>query len=213
MILSPISIALALSLAYAGAGGDTRRKFERVFARGGMSGNALDSHFHRTLSELTAEHEDVTLELANRAYVDHQLEVKPAYKRLIAEHYGGHFEQVDFERPADVVEEINAFVANATHDKIHDIIDLKDINLRTRMQLINAIYFKAGDRKGLWARYVETGDVQVLELPYTDERANFVAFLPKERFGLADWLQEVDGAELIELMGRMKERNVEVSVC
>ena len=35
-VLSPISIAFALSLAYAGAGGDTRKQFNAVFAKNGM---------------------------------------------------------------------------------------------------------------------------------------------------------------------------------
>jgi hypothetical protein len=34
LIMSPISIALALSLAYAGSVGDTRKQFESVFAKG-----------------------------------------------------------------------------------------------------------------------------------------------------------------------------------
>lgn len=34
LILSPISIALALSLAYAGSVGDTRKQFEAKFAKG-----------------------------------------------------------------------------------------------------------------------------------------------------------------------------------
>ena len=34
-ILSPLSIALALSLAYAGAGGETQKEFQSVFAKKG----------------------------------------------------------------------------------------------------------------------------------------------------------------------------------
>ena len=35
-VLSPISIAFALLLAYAGAGGDTRKQFDTVFAKNGL---------------------------------------------------------------------------------------------------------------------------------------------------------------------------------
>ncbi|KAI6227276.1 SERPIN domain-containing protein [Aphelenchoides fujianensis] len=52
VILSPISIAFALSLVYAGAEGDTRREFEAAFARGGIKGDALDALFHRSLAQL-----------------------------------------------------------------------------------------------------------------------------------------------------------------
>lgn len=38
LIISPLSIVLALSLAYTGAGGETRREFQRRF---GFNGNLI----------------------------------------------------------------------------------------------------------------------------------------------------------------------------
>ncbi|KAI6234662.1 SERPIN domain-containing protein [Aphelenchoides fujianensis] len=212
LILSPISIALALSLAYAGAGGDTRKEFESVFAKGGTSGDALHSLFRQTLSQLNAADKNVTLELANRAYAAQKLDVKAAYKELIATNYGGDFKQVDFGQAAGAVKEINDFVANVTHDKIRDLLSSDSVDATTKLVLVNAVYFK-----GTWknqfneerttdekffvsensetqvkmmkmktkVNYAETADVQVLELPYADEGAKFIAFLPKEN-GIAN---------------------------
>ncbi|KAI6170490.1 putative serpin-like protein [Aphelenchoides fujianensis] len=259
VILSPISIAFALSLAYAGAGGDTRREFERVFAKGGIAGNALDSHFHHSFAQLTAANEeknrkmelcpyracpgqtpDVAVELANRLYASHDLQVKAAYKQLIVEKFGGHLEQVDFGRSEEVVKKVNDFVANATHDNIRDLLSSDFVNSDTKLLLVNAVYFKAAweDRfsKGstrsesffieqnnkqqvhmmkmrrLQTYYAETDDVQVLELPYKDERATFLVFLPKQRFGLSSWLQKVDGRGVLELMSRLETRKVNIDL-
>ncbi|KAI6240254.1 SERPIN domain-containing protein [Aphelenchoides fujianensis] len=239
LILSPISIALALSLAYTGAGGDTRREFERVFARGGINGNALGSHFRQTFAQLTAGNRSVALELVNRAYVDRKLHVKAAYRKVLTANYGAAFQQVDFkQQPEEAVAEINDFVANATHQKIRDLLSSDDVDADTALVLVNAVYFKgawdeqfgeyattdetffAGGnteqkvrmmRRQLGTMYGETEDVQVLELPYTDKATKFIVFLPKEKNGLNGWLQKVDGAGLLKMIDRMVPRQVEVS--
>ncbi|KAI6217654.1 hypothetical protein M3Y99_01758100 [Aphelenchoides fujianensis] len=196
VIVSPVAVAFALSLPYAGAAGDTRREFERVFAKGGIPGDALDSLFQQTLTDLTTDKKETKyaddkdmdssffgrLGLANRVYAAHDLQMKAAYRQLIDEKFGGRFKQVDFGQPAKVAEEINAFV--------------KMMKLGTTMP------------------YVATDDVQVLELPFTDydARSTFTIFLPKERFGLADWLQKVDGASLLELGGRLERKLVNVEL-
>ncbi|KAI6216909.1 SERPIN domain-containing protein [Aphelenchoides fujianensis] len=248
LILSPISIALAPSLAYAGAGGDTRREFETVFARGGIKGDALDSLFHQTFAHLTAGNRPVTLELVNRAYIAQDLHVKAAYRELLAANFGAAFQQVDFERQAgEAVAEINEFVANATHQKIRDLLSPADLNAATRMLLVNAVYFK-GDwqvtfdvgstadatffvnketertrsfslllpvkmmKERMDANYVETDDVQVVELPFEGRETTFTVFLPKEKGGLSAWLQKVDGAELLDLMDRLEWSEVDVEL-
>ncbi|KAI6192882.1 putative serpin-like protein [Aphelenchoides fujianensis] len=239
LILSPISIALALSLAYAGAGGETRKEFESAFAKGGTSGDVLHSLFRQTLSQLSAADRNVTLALANRAYAARELDVKAAFKETVAANYGGDFKQLDFEQAAAAVQEINDFVANVTHDKIRDLLSSDSVDAQTRLVLVNAVYFKGTwknqfdenrttDEKffvsadsetkvkmmnmKLKVNYAETADVQVLELPYADEGVKFIAFLPKARFGLTAWLQKTDGAELLKLRGRLQHREVFISL-
>ncbi|KAI6238419.1 putative serpin-like protein [Aphelenchoides fujianensis] len=273
VILSPISIAFALSLVYSGAGGDTRGEFEAVFAKGQITGDALDALFHRSFAQLTAgeRHTRIpletcllkrylsflptirranecpqrsphsTLHVVNRAYASRELDVKAAYRQRVDEKFGGHFKRVDFGRPAEAVAEINAFVATATDDRIRDLLAAEAVDRRTKLMLVNALCFK-----GRWkerfqfdedrttnatffvddnskkqvqmmrmtehVRYAETKDVQVLELGYADERAKFVVFLPKERFGLAAWLRKVDGGQLLDLLDRLKWREVIVEL-
>lgn len=58
--------------------------------------------------------------------------------------------------------------------------------------------------------YAETDDVQVLELPYKDNSVSFVAFLPKKRFGLNDFVKGLNGQKLLELKGKVREQEVNV---
>ncbi|KAI6241141.1 SERPIN domain-containing protein [Aphelenchoides fujianensis] len=196
LILSPISIALALSLAYAGAGGDTRREFERVFARGGIPGDTLDLQFHRSFAQLTAAHRNVLLELANRAYVEHEVEVKAAYKETIEQNFGGNFEQVDFRRPAGVAAQINAFVTNATHQKIRDLLSSEAIHEKTRLLLVNALYFKgvwdepfAGRSTGKETFFIAENNEQQVDLP---------RFKIESQFELKELLQKLGFSEAFE---------------
>ncbi|KAI6229764.1 Acetylcholine receptor subunit alpha-type des-2 [Aphelenchoides fujianensis] len=231
LILSPISIALALSLAYAGAGGETRKEFESVFVKGGTRGDALHSLFHQTLTHLAAGGKNVSLELANRAYAAHDLDVKAAYRELITANYGGDFKQVDFGQSAAATKEINDFVANVTHQKIRDLLKPGAVNDRTKLVLVNAVYFKGTWKKQFNKKatcnkkffikmmrmkakvnYAETADVQVVELPYADERAKFIAFLPKKRFGIGRWLRKLNAAELLKLSARLNRREVNIEL-
>ncbi|KAI6240018.1 hypothetical protein M3Y99_00516700 [Aphelenchoides fujianensis] len=146
LILSPISIAFALSLAYAGAGGDTRHEFEAVFARGTNTGDALDAAFPRS--------------------------VKAAYRELLAANFGAAFQQVDFKQePKEAAREINDFVAKATHDKIRDLLPPDAVDADTRMLLVNAIYFKGGWSETFNGRttnatfFVDEDNKQQVELP------------------------------------------------
>jgi serine protease inhibitor len=59
--------------------------------------------------------------------------------------------------------------------------------------------------------YAETDEVQVLELAYKDASVSFVAFLPKERFGLNKFVQSLNGQKLLELKGKVRKQEVNVS--
>ena len=101
--------------------------------------------------------------------------------------------------------QINQVVADATNQKITDLLANADIDSLTRLVLINAVYFKASWKfafspkvsfKGAFAsptgtvkvtymkrdaqvRILEAGPVNVLELPYSDQNKAMLIILPK----------------------------------
>ena len=105
---------------------------------------------------------------------------------------------------------INSFIEEQTNDKIKDLIPQGVLSELTRLVLTNAIYFKGTwewefdksdtreqdfkitpedivktpmmymDPEKARFNYVNTGDLQILELPYKDEEISMLVLLPAE---------------------------------
>uniref|UniRef100_A0A914H0V6 Serpin domain-containing protein n=1 Tax=Globodera rostochiensis TaxID=31243 RepID=A0A914H0V6_GLORO len=157
-VLSPLSAAIALALAYAGARGQTAAEFGKVLAD--SSDSTLHINFGKFLQEIASNQTDKVskkgnnfrfdgpppefkLRIANRIYLANTLNVLDEFKSVINTHYGGNFESIDFEQNAAAAEKINAFVENSTNGKIKDLVKSDDFDSDTKLVLVNAIYFKA----------------------------------------------------------------------
>ncbi len=116
--------------------------------------------------------------------------------------------EVDFiSRPYDAVNMINNWVSENTNGKIDKLISLDTIDKSTRIVITNAIYFKGkwavefdpkNTHKDMFHStnnsfyvdmmsikdgkfyYYENKDVQVLKLPYDDDRVYMLIILPKQ---------------------------------
>jgi len=134
---------------------------------------------------------------------------------------------------------INRWVEKQTNNKIKDLIPIGALNSMTRMVLTNAIYFKgmwvkqfdkadtrekdfkvSAEKKvkakmmslsGKEAKfnYAETGDLQVLELPYKGEELSMLILLPKEG-GMAALEASLNAQEISKLRNSLDEERVEV---
>ncbi|KAI6218692.1 Transcription factor BTF3 [Aphelenchoides fujianensis] len=185
LILSPISIALALLVAYADARGDTRKEFESVFAKSNVAG--IDCSYAK-----------------NDAYIALNLNLTAKKEHL--------FQRRDFS-DQQVLKKLNEDTNSRTRKKIRNLLSSKSVDASTKLVLVNAVYFKVTMMKmKTKVNYAETADVQVLELPYAEEGAKFIAFLPKEKFGLAKLLQKVKVAELLKMTDGLEPRKVNVQL-
>jgi serine protease inhibitor len=130
---------------------------------------------------------------------------------LLNDRYGAPLQQLDFMRsPEPSRATINGWVDDKTEHKIPALLPPGTIDPTTRLVLTNATYFKAAwvtafapnatqdgsftvtsDKviptklmhRQIEASYAETGDAQVLELPYNGG-ASMVIVLPKDKDGL-----------------------------
>uniref|UniRef100_A0A183BXV6 SERPIN domain-containing protein n=1 Tax=Globodera pallida TaxID=36090 RepID=A0A183BXV6_GLOPA len=157
-VLSPLSAAIALAMAYAGARGQTAAEFGKVLA-GDSSDSTLHINFGKFLQEIASNQTDEALKrnnfgsngpppefklrIANRVYLANTLNVLDEFKSVINTHYAGNFESIDFAQNVAAAEKINAFVENSTNGKIKDLVKSDDFNSETKLVLVNAIYFKA----------------------------------------------------------------------
>jgi len=240
-ILSPLSVSIALAMVYAGAKNKTAEEIDQLLANG-----APESEVHEFFGQLQKtiqqrNQNGYTLEMANKVYVKDKFPVLEAFTASIQRNYGvGTFESVDFTQNAATAEKINHFVANATRDKIHDLISPDSLNDETRLVLINAIYFK-----GTWAEkfdkrqtqkqpfyasdgasgkeldmmhktakfiYHEDEELQLLGMPYVREEVRMFVLLPRERFGLGKLLATMSGKRLLDVQRNGYKRKVQVTL-
>lgn len=151
LVLSPYSVAAALTMTYAGARGDTAAQMRDVLHLG-----LGDDRIHTARNELdlriTApvepapgdDRQPFTLRVANSLWGQQGYPFLDEFLTLLAENYGAGMNLVDFVGAAEEARQtINAWVERETEGRITDLIPEGVIDDLTRLVLVNAIWFKA----------------------------------------------------------------------
>ncbi|MBK9992327.1 MAG: serpin family protein [Verrucomicrobia bacterium] len=229
-LLSPYSIQSALAMTYAGAAGETKAEMAKVlhypedeaalhrsfaaFSRGMAEAAVRSQKVILESEERGGPSEPLTLEVANRLYGQSGYDFRPEFLTLTKEIYGAPFQPVDFIKNAEKIRsEINAWVAQRTRDRICDLIAPGGLDEKTRLALVNAVYFKAPWAKefskyGTKPKTFFVGGTQKIEVPtmqaqrvfgyrhqegftavtirYVGGELQFLVLLPDKQYGLAD---------------------------
>lgn len=217
VFFSPASISAALAMTHAGARGDTAKQIAKVFHFDAVPASDLHAAQGSLLARLGSTSPDSPqLAIANRLWSQKGMTLGADFQKTAKDHYGAGVEPLDFDKapnPSRIT--INNWVASHTNDKIKDLLAPGVINSDTRLVLTNAIWFKgkwatafdksatrdepfatpAGSKKvptmhaTMKARYGETKDATVAELPYLSKdpgrKLSMVVVLPKDKDGLA----------------------------
>jgi serpin B len=236
---SPVSVSLALGMAYAGAAGDTAREMKQALGFS-LDGDATHRGFGTLLRSWAlpaGEKRSYELTVANRLFGSRAVSFLDSYVAATADHYQAPLEQLDFVKQAEASREhINAWVAERTHDRIKDILPSGSVTPSSGMILTNAIYFKGnwmypfgqaspetfymsgGTVKAPMMRrkrrflFGETSEVKVLTLSYAESPIEMNVVLPKARDGLAAVEAGVAAGKLPEWLGGRKTANVDVAL-
>ncbi|HEY5505792.1 MAG TPA: serpin family protein, partial [Sedimentisphaerales bacterium] len=154
--------------------------------------------------------------------------------------YGGDLQQVDFSTQTEPARKtINAWVESKTRDKIKELIKPGMLDSMTRLVLTNAIYFKGkwespfkpertedspfvlpdGQKVNVLMMnqtgkfdYMETNDIQVLEMPYVNNDLSMVILLPKKFDGVKDLEREFTSENLAGWLAKIHKREVRVFI-
>jgi serpin B len=239
MFLSPYSAAVALTMAYAGARGETESQMAKVLHFSPGQGTV-----HKALSELqrtilsSGGGDGPSLNIANALWGQEGSRIEEPFLSLLNRHHGSTLRTVDFKgNPRSAAAEINKWASHETSGRITNIVDPAALSPLTRLILANAIYFK-----GTWVRpfmergttdqdftladgskqrvkmmaqggvffYTEYKDVQVLELPYKGEALSMVVFLPR-RHDMLSWFEEsLTVKKLLQTMAAVRPTEVKV---
>ena len=233
-LVSPLSVALALSMAANGAEGDTLTQLERV-----LSGGAGLDMLNALCQELTAGYEalggSTECSIANSLWVDPEGQIKEDFIGKCTGIFDAQVLQAQLSDPG-IVPALNGWVSDHTSEMIPEIID-EPFAEETAALLVNALYLK-----NTWAQkfdpdetvelpfthadgteervdflrhfqlslpYLEGEDSVGALLPYDDGRLAFFALMPRlypDSPDFETWLAELDGAELSRLIRDSGER-------
>ncbi len=230
VFISPLSVALALGMAYNGAAGSTEQAFRTTLELGDLPAEEVNGSFRSLIDFLLQLDPSVMVEIANSVWCRLGFTVEQEFMRLNRTYFGADVQTLNFDSPGAPAT-INAWVKDKTHGRISAIVDR--IDPRTMLYLINAIYFK-----GTWTRkfdpaltqddvftaadgtrlpcrlmsqegefsYFEDEEVQAIDLPYGNRMYSMVVLLPKDGGAVARLAGDVDAEKWAAWMGRFATR-------
>ena len=213
IFFSPYSISNCLAMVFEGAAGSTANEMQDVF-RFPEDALLRQSGFAALHNRLNLEDAEYELRVANGLWAQQGFSFLPSYMDTLSGRYAASAEQASFQQdPEGERARINDWVADRTAGKIPELFPPKSINPLTRLVLANAVYFKgkwvlpfdeARTQDGNFhledggtaqvpmmsrgaddAGYAESGDAQILHLPYEGENLEMTIVLPKQGKTLA----------------------------
>ena len=149
-VFSPASIVLALSMAQAGARGETAAQMDAVLhsVAGTGAGNGINSldqalaGLSGTFKDYNGTEHELTLRIANAPFAQLGLQLQEPFLDALASKYGAGLRLVDFQNdPAGACKAIDGWVGDQTQGRIPKLLD--SLDPLTRLVLVNAIYLKA----------------------------------------------------------------------
>ena len=149
VVLSPLSVRMALAMAYNGSDGAAKEAMAEVLDFDGLTLDEVNSMME-DLSQ-GQQDESVQLEIANSFWGQEEERFYEAIVQACRDYYGAELQRVDFKDPG-VVQLINAWADEKTHGKIPVIVPDYEMIKYNRFAWMNAIYFKAA-----WASQFKEG--------------------------------------------------------
>jgi serpin B len=151
VIVSPFSVAAALTMAYAGARGDTATQMAGTLALG-----LADDRIHAARNQLDLtvttpgvptpddDRDPFTIAIANSLWGHNDYPFLDEFLELLAVNYDAGLNLVDFVTATEQARvAINDWVEEHTNGRIEDLIPQGVITTLTRLVIVNAIWFKA----------------------------------------------------------------------
>lgn len=151
MMVSPLSISLALSMTLNGADGTTKSDMINALGLSDLSVNEINQVYSDLVTALKKADPVVVLNVANSIWIKKGFSVLDTFVTTNQKYYDATVSTLDFNQAA--LNTINSWVNQKTNSKIPKILD--EISSDEIMFLINAIYFN-----GKWQIQFEKSQTQ-----------------------------------------------------
>lgn len=234
--ISPLSIAIALSMTAAGARGSAQQSLLTGLGLSGMSVDAVGRASAALIAAIVGRDTKVSVEIADSFWARKGLTVLPEFAKTLKTLYGADINNLDFsdEHAAAV---INAWVSKKTHGLIPTVIS-GQIPAGVMLYLINAVYFH-----GKWSRpfadgtspqpftllgggtaqvplmsahgefmYYSDTTQQVIQLPYGNGKIAMCVLLPAAGVDFNAYLRSLSATGLNGLLGKLSSQEGSVKL-
>ena len=233
VLLSPVSILNALGMVANGASGTTLKQIETAT---GMSLHQLNDFLYTYRMSLPADSKTCKTALANSAWLRDTFRVEDAFLRSCVNYYSAEVYRSAFD--GGLVTDLNRWVSKKTDGMISDLLE-KEPGAQTMLYLVNAAcfdakwetpytkenvrtdgIFTAASGKRQTADYLDSHETIYLSgnnvsgflKPYDGGKYAFVALVPDEGVTLADYLRNLTGEHLYQLITDHHYADVQASI-
>lgn len=240
VLISPLSIKLALVILYEGSEGSTKKQFQSVMQYP-EDKNELREQYKNLLTNLEKYKDDYIINIGTRLFLESTIPPKQAYTAAIKSAYNTIVQPTNFSNPIETGNIINSWVEKLTDGHIKELINAEEIQDDSLLVVANAVYFK-----GKWRRkfpidnthqggfyvsptkvvnveymtntdtyfYGESKelDAKLLRLPYKGRNFGFFIVLPNSKGGLSELMNSINLYTLKKQLYIMDERKVDVVI-
>lgn len=233
IFISPLSVSIALGMAWNGANGETKTEMATALKMSGMTEDEINEYYQIMLSALPEVDPSTKLNIANSIWYRESFPVKDEYLKVNSDYFNAEVRELDFAK-SDALNIINGWCAEKTNNLIKNPLD--KISADAMMYLINAIYFK-----GIWVKkfekdtykanffaeggntvqvdmmqqkdtfgYREDGMAQYLDLPYGNKAFSMTVILPREGKTTDEVLETLDTEKWDNIINGFSTHEVQV---
>jgi serpin B len=238
IVVSPISVQIAVSMAYMGAHGETEAEMKKSLKYSGYDKNSVSDSFKGVIKELESSD---GLKIANKIYVKNGYTIKPKFNEIVAKKFGSAVENIKFADNVKAANEINQWVESKTNNKIKNLIEPDMLSDSTIMAILNAVHFKKNWAVKFYEERTQKGPFYVtpektvpvdfmrsmtyynygaleglnahaIELTLEDLAFNFYIILPDSKTGLAELESKLQQVNLNEALSSLLYRHVKLEI-
>jgi serpin B len=239
LFISPLSVGMALGMAFNGAAGETADSMRLTLGFDGLSRDEINASYRSLIDLLRGLDPTVDFAIANSVWYRPEYALDSAFLDRTQTYFDAAVRPLDFAR-SDAATTINQWVSDATHARITQIVD-PPIDPSTIAFLINAIYFK-----GTWTYqfprdrtspapfhlsdgtthdvpmmrtpepipvgYAWTSDAQVLDLAYGGGAYSMTIVLPASDVQLDTLMQTLTQSQWDAWIGALDSMSLDVTM-
>jgi len=232
-VISPLSISIALGMAWNGAAAETKAEMTSLLGMSETPDSLINQYYEVMQKSLPVVDSSTMVNIANSLWYTTDFVVKPSYLKVNQDYFDAQIRSIDFLQPW-AKDTINAWVDAKTNHLIPTIVESTQDQV---MYLINAVYFKGAwvipfDPKETYTAsfnkqkggttqvkmmsmldtldYAETNNAQYLDLAYGNGAYSMTLVLPKSGFSTSDVLTNMNSASWNEAIEGLTTRKVQV---